>query len=660
MEEIYQRNLKATRFRFFSDALLLKTLSAQDSLRDLESIRKSLGIKQRKGRVYYGLANGYKLAVATPLFSLLDSIINFPSLVGMDIDYRLAEWWGWGREVEAEGISTRAAFTFPESDLAHLVAPLHDLLMQFPKSDTWQLFQEVMSNAHTWGETLYESALGGSVSWHKEEIEDLDTVEALRRGAIERVDDYLEDGTMSSVLAFVWRDRTPRNNSATEVEDDYWWITESHLDPPPSLLAQRKRRRGRNKGNWGNGLWAAVSVALNRLGFEAEEGTDASALFEICTASPGQMKEHLRSTMEDNWPSLQYGLNEPPSILLDRLITVEEPMPVIDPETKLKVLVGNEEGRILGSYPIDALDFPKLLEVAVSNIEGDHRVEVVRVKHPAPNFRALTWYSLAIRIPRFGLFSNASKWWVFYKAHGYGPSADSEVYAAERLINESLVKQADQINLIELEHISERFLLDLFEPSAWKEVFSSVRGMVNANSDLRGVVPELLATEMLARQHYRNIRTSFKPVLLGGLEVDSLGIRPSAGGGECLVMEIKGQSSTDEVLAQDLEDFARKVRTLKNHLPELAREVGYEGEISRVSGTFVSMGYPDLEYDDPDITLLDFDGFMSELRSVGIPSRLLNLLHPSRVYRMISELTTNAWFKANDPNEAAGTDEQLE
>ena len=661
MEETYQRSLKTTRFRFFSDALLLKTLSAPDSLRELESIRKSIGIKQRKGKNYYGLVNGYKVAVATPFYSLLDSIINSPSLVGLDIDYRLAEWWGWGREAEAEGISTRAAFTFPESDFANLVFSLHDLLMQLPKSDTWQLFQEVMSNAHILGETLHEAALGGSVSWHREEIEDLDAVEALRRGAIERVDEYLEGGTMSSVLAFVWRDGNPRNISAPEVEDDYWWDTESHLDPPPSLLARRQKRRGGNRGNWGNGLWAAVSVGLNQLGFEAQEDTDASALFGICIASPGQMKAYLRSTLDDNWPSRQYGLNEPPGIPLDRLITVNEPMPVIDPEKRLRVLVGNEEGRILGSYPIDGLDFPKLLEVVVSSIEEEHRIEVVRAKHPAPDSSTLTWYSLAIRIPRFGLFSNASKWWVFYKAHGYGPSADSEVYVAERLINESLAKRADRINLIELEHIGERFFLNLFEPPAWREVFNSVRGMVNANADLRGVVPELLATEMLARRHYRNIRTSFKPAPLGGLEVDSLGIRLGpGGGGECLVMEIKGQSSTDEVLAQELEDFARKVRTLKNHLPELAQEVGYDGEISRVSGTFVSMGYPGLEYDDPDVTFLDFDGFVSELRSVGIPSRLINLLQPTRVYRMINELTTNAWFKANDPNEAVETEEQLE
>ena len=79
----------------------------------MESIRKSIGIKQHKGKGYYGLVNGYKLAVATPLYSLIDSIINFPYLVGLDIDYRLAEWWGWGREAEAEGISSARPLLSP-------------------------------------------------------------------------------------------------------------------------------------------------------------------------------------------------------------------------------------------------------------------------------------------------------------------------------------------------------------------------------------------------------------------------------------------------------------------------------------------------------------------------------------------------------------------
>ena len=654
MKEAYQRHLKTARLRFFSDALLLKALCGPDSLRDLENIRKSLGIQRRRGKEYYGLVNGYKLVVATPLYSLLDHIINFPSLVGLDIDYRLTEWWGYGKD--AEGIPTRSAFTFPDSPLANLVVSLNDILMQLPKSDTWQSFQDIMGNIHTLGETLYESALGSSVSWLKEEFEDLDTVEALRRGAIERVDDYLETGILSAARQFTWEHGNSKENSTSEILEDFWQETESHLDPPPFSLPRRRQRAG----NWGNGIWAATSVALIRLRLEGSEDIDAPVLFRTCTDSPGQLKAHLHGTLVDNWPSLEYGLNEPPGIPLDRLINVEEPVSNIHPENRLRALVGNEEGRILSSYPTDAFDFPKLLEAATSSLEGENRIEVVRVKHPAPDFNSLTWYSLAIRVSRFGLYTNASKWWVFYKAHGYGPDADSEVYVAERLINESLAKLADRIDLIELEYVGEQFFLNLFEPLAWRKVFNNVRGLVAENSELRGTVPELLATDLLSRRGYRSIRTSFKPKVLGGLELDSLGIRSGPDSGECLVIETKRQSTTDRELVQEIEQFTSKVRTLKGHLPELAQEVGYEGEVNSVSGIFVSMGRPDIEYVDPDVTFWDFDGFIGELRKAEVPRRLRDLLQPTRVYHLIEDLTTDAWFKANDWTEDLEIEEPME
>ena len=397
---------------------------------------------------------------------------------------------------------------------------------------------------------------------------------------------------------------------------------------------------------------------MSRLRLDAREYIDATTLFRIYTDSPSQLKAHLQNTLVDNWPSLKYGLNEPSSIPLDRLIAVEEPAPIIHPENRLRALVGNEEGRILSSYPTDAFDFPKLLEAAAFSLEGENRIEVVRVKHPTPDFNSLTWYSLAIRVSRFGLFTNASKWWVFYKAHGYGPDADSEVYVAERLINESLAKLAHRIDLIELEHVGEQFFLNLFEPLAWRKVFNSLRGLVAENSELRGALPELLATDLLSRRGYRSIRTSFKPKVLGGFELDSLGIRSGPDSGECLVIETKRQSITDRELVQEIEQFTSKVRTLKGHLPELAQEVGYEGEVNSVSGIFVSMGHPDIEYVDPDVTFWDFDGFIGELRRAEVPRRLLNLLKPNQVYHIVDDLTTDAWFKANDWSRGPDIDKQ--
>lgn len=359
MEDVFQLHLKTAGLRFFSDALVLKTLCVHESLQELEGIRDSLGIHRRRGTEYYSLVNGYKLAVATPLYSLINYIINFSPLVGLEVDSRLAEWWGW-RE-NSEGVPARSVFTYPDSDLADLVVYLQDLAIQLPRSDTCQSFQEVLGSAHTLSDTLYESALGSSVYWIREQVEDLDTLEAIRRGAIERVDDYLNSGIMSSTYQFTWGHENRRADIVPEIMDDFWHETESHLDPPPLDIPQRNRAL-----NWGKGIMAAVSIALSRLGFEGRVETDVLALFKICTESPRQIKKNLHEALDGNWPSLQYGLNQPAAVPLDRLIAVKGRLPNIHAEQRLRDLVGNEEGRILGSYPVDAFDFPLLLEAAVS------------------------------------------------------------------------------------------------------------------------------------------------------------------------------------------------------------------------------------------------------------------------------------------------------
>ena len=595
LEDIHQLTLKTAGLRFFSDALLLKTLCAPESLQDLEDLRQSIGIQRRRGKEYYRLVNGYKLAVATPLYFMIDHIINFSPLVGLEVDNRLIEWWGWRKD--SEGVPERSAFTFPDSELANLVVSLHALAMQLPRSDTWQSFQEVMERAHALGETLYESGLGSYVFWLREQGEDLDAAEAIRRGAIERVGDYLESRVMSSAYQFTWGHENRAETVLPEMMDDFWHETESYLDSPPFSFPQQ------GTPNWGKGKLAAVSIALSRLGFEGRTAADAPALFQISTDSPGQLTESLHRIFDDNWPSLQYGLDQPAPVRLDRLIEEEGLMENIHSEQRLRDLVGSEEGRILGSYPYDAFNFPMILEAAVSGATDDNRVEVVRVKHPVLDPGELTWYSIAIRTPRFGLFSNVSKWWVFYKAHGFGQMADPEVYHAERLVNESLAKYADRINLIELEPVGKIFFLSLFEPPVWRTVFDGAKELNDVNADLRGIIQELLVTDLLARQDYGIIRTSFKPKALGGLEFDSLGIKTGPDGGDCLVVEVKGQSSIDKELEQDLDRFASKVREQRDHLPELAEELGYPGEITNVSGIFISMGHPRLKYDDPDVTL---------------------------------------------------------
>ena len=288
----------------------------------------------------------------------------------------------------------------------------------------------------------------------------------------------------------------------------------------------------------------------------------------------------------------------------------------------------------------------------------DTIIDVVRVRHPDSEGSALTWYSLALRTPRFGLFSNFSKWWAFYKAYGLGFShmTDSEVRRAEIVIEKTLRDFSDKINLTELEGIPSSSFLSLFEPPAWTMVFNSVKDLVDRNSDLTGVLPELLAAALLSRWGYSNIRISFKPAMLEDeQELDILGIKTNSEGGECLVIETKGESTTDRELEEEVKYFASKVETLKEHLPELAKEIGCEGDLNSITGIFVSMArLGRFDHGESDVAFWDFEDFISELRAEHFSKRFLDLLEASSIAREWSSghFLDTAWLDSNDRDES--------
>ena len=134
-------------------------------------------------------------------------------------------------------------------------------------------------------------------------------------------------------------------------------------------------------------------------------------------------------------------------------------------------------------------------------------------------------------------------------------------------------------------------------------------------------------------------------------ELDVLGVKTSPEGGECLVIETKGQSITDRELAEEVKYFASKVKTLKDYLPKLAKEIGYDGGLNSITGIFASMArLGQFDHGEPDVALWDFDDFISELRAEHFPKRFLDLLEASSIARewAIGHFLDTAWLDSND------------
>ena len=285
-----------------------------------------------------------------------------------------------------------------------------------------------------------------------------------------------------------------------------------------------------------------------------------------------------------------------------------------------------------------------LIGLTADREDGD-LIEVVRIRHQAEDF-GQTWYSIALRMPLFGCFSNRSKWWVFYKVYAVD-MPDPEVVRTERQITDTLIEFDDNINRIELD-VSTRDLLDLCEPPAWRHVFTQARELIDVNSQLRGDMSELLAAVLLEAHGYRNLRLSFKPRLLAGKELDFVGIKQTSEECECLIVEAKGGTTIDTELEEEIEEFTTKIDFLEANLTEFGGEIGCAGPIDRIRARFISLAYPgEFRWGEDKVELWFYDRFLSELKRARIPTRYTDQLRPTTIATTIDPFD-DSWFETNE------------
>ena len=480
MEDLINRLALSSRLRLFADSLVLNNLCNPQALKDLEEIRNSLNSGRDKDGNHFPLMHGYKLAVATALYELLNNAIASPELLGVEPDIRFHEWWV--SNLKQQGIVSGSAFTNPESDYAKVITSIHGAMWRLRIASDWESTMDAVRNASSISTPIWSSASECTpVALRDRDIDTSDVNEALRRAAVERLDDYIEDRKFGLAYEFLWsgREELSFGNSWSPDEDPLSEI-ETHLGPRP-LLFPRKR----SGPNWLTGIRAAMSVALSQLVYENRGPADATELFKEISNSPSKLKALLVHEMGSTYPSQEFGLATPAEIPINELISAGSSKSGIPSEERLQRIVGHERGLVVSNGPTEGtIDFPMIMEGLVSTGQPGDIIDVMHIQHTNADDDYLTWFSLAVRAARFGLFSNFSKWWVFYKAYATGPMRDSEVVRAEKCIAETLENLVDHVNLIELEGIDTVTLLDLFEPPAWKYVLEQAKKANEINSAL--------------------------------------------------------------------------------------------------------------------------------------------------------------------------------
>ena len=225
------------------------------------------------------------------------------------------------------------------------------------------------------------------------------------------------------------------------------------------------------------------------------------------------------------------------------------------------------------------------------------------------------WVSIAFRLPIYGNFSNASKWFLFYKMYHTGYVFDTDVARATTAVERLLSGFKENLEVEELSGLDSEDFLPLCVLPAFRAMRNLSLEAVETNADLRSGNSELLAGFWLVGQGHNNVRVSFRHASLGQFEYDAIGVK----NGECLVLEVKAAEISDHQLQEQIHRFADKVDHLRGRLPDLTKALGCESDIESISGMFVFLG--DLDGFKPTVTsipLWGYDDFVGSITSNGL------------------------------------------
>ena len=212
-----------------------------------------------------------------------------------------------------------------------------------------------------------------------------------------------------------------------------------------------------------------------------------------------------------------------------------------------------------------------------------------------------------------------------------------------KAVKELLFRFRDDLEIEEIEGLDAEDFLPLCVLPAFRAMHDFSRMAVEVNEGLRSSNSELLAGLWLVSQGYGHVKVSFKDASVGKYEYDTIGVK----NGQCLVLEVKGAGTIDNELQRQIGRLAEKIEHLRERLPMLAQALEYEPGIEDVSGLFVFLGDLDgFKSDHPSIPLWGHGKFVEELKSIGLPDRIVGLLKKvsHHLYRTLDDFLHDPFF----------------
>ena len=623
-----QERLNSTsRLQFHCDVTALGLLCSPAATTCLESAVESFNFRDRRN-----FLRGYRLAVTTPLHSMLSFVVDHAELLGLENDDRLANWLHFRNP--ARGESLLDAVSDPTSDLSRLCYVFNDLQVALPRAegdltDTVAVIEKCRAGAG-----VFDKVLSGT------EVVSLDVGQEFLDGksllslcVAERVLDYAEydPGVVRGAHSSVWGDE----DGSPPVDDDSTLRAKTHLSHVPLFPFGRGVPR-----EWGKGLWFGfdLMLRLNGVALPTHVASDSDPLVD------NEWVDELAafvnpSRPEGKWPRQVYGLTKFSDSTMRRMIGgLEVNTGIVSSKRRLAALLGSDRVRLMSDAgATDALELQVMLSGAIATCK-DPKVRLLLLSHSVAS-DSREWVSIALRLPMYGIVSNASKWFLFYKMYHKGHAFDTDVARAIKAVEELLMRFKDNLEVEEIDGLDSEDFLPLCVLPAFRAMRELSQRAVDTNSDLRSGNSELLAAHWLVGQGYHHVKVSFKHALIGNFEYDAIGVKDE----QCLILEVKSASLVDRELQKEIEKLASKIKHLRDRLPELRKALGSKSDIDGVSGLFIFLGgLGRFKSTEPSIPLWGYDDFAKALKAMGLRDRIVGLLDRKHI---VHSMQTNAFPK---------------
>ena len=579
---------------------------------------------------------GYKLVVESILYRQIDAIVSGPEILHLQADDELRWWWFVSEEKSARLFEEITEADTPKSTL--IASFINGLLLRVNRTgNRLKEFTEVSTEVSYFAQAVLSlagncrlSMIGEADSDMREHID-----EALMLCGAEFLYDLLYDK----------RDRTLGDSFDYTSTENLKWIEGSIVEglgnlavetSRDGLVSMPRRRRGPHEFS-GLGINAALAIAIWKF-------TGQHRVISRDEVEPPPAAELFGAILEvfqvGKWPSMRYGLtfqNGLPEEDLEGIMVLESS--TSDAEERLNALLGDNAFLVSGEGSNAEFHFRVLIEGLVRAEHPDTPVEVLRIEHSDGPVEGHPPVSLAVLV--------GHDWHVFYYIDAVG-RMKSRVWP---FLNEL----GERIRTRKFEDISTEFLLCLCD-RAFQYVARQWKAQKDLNTHLRGAIPELLAGLLLGRLNYSAVRTAFD--LKGIGEIDAIGYKELADGGECKVVEVKRRPRDQVQLRAEIEAFTGKVKRIELNRKAVSEALGFPGSIESVSALFISMAEigdlsgvvsnrselvmglydpnkPKAEFksflDGLNIDLWDYNDFNRELEAAELPELPIRLLEHARL-----------------------------